>query len=155
MAYYADLEKKINALTPADVLAALKKYIDPKKLVVVDAGDFAADTRGGEVTGGAIRTVEKSEVLCHMRDEARLSRRESSLVASVSRTASIVAVAELPQGLERRRCPPHWTGSGCGPAGGSECAVAARRLASISDGGRPCDSLPNTSTSPAANRASR
>ncbi len=40
MAYYADLEKKIAELTPQQVHAALKKYIDPKKLVVVDAGDF-------------------------------------------------------------------------------------------------------------------
>jgi zinc protease len=41
MAYYADLEKKIAEVTPEQVQAALKKYIDPKKLVIVDAGDFA------------------------------------------------------------------------------------------------------------------
>ncbi len=43
MAYYADLEKHIDGVTPAAVLAALKKHIDPKRLVVVDAGDFTAD----------------------------------------------------------------------------------------------------------------
>jgi len=40
MAFYSELEKRINALTPEQVLEALKKYIDPKKLVIVDAGDF-------------------------------------------------------------------------------------------------------------------
>ncbi len=40
MAFYSELEKRINALTPELVLEALKKYIDPKKLVIVDAGDF-------------------------------------------------------------------------------------------------------------------
>ena len=39
MAYYADW-KKIASATPAQVLEVLRKYIDPKKLVIVDAGDF-------------------------------------------------------------------------------------------------------------------
>ncbi len=43
MAYYADLEKQILALTPGQVLAALKKHIDPKRLVIIDAGDFQPD----------------------------------------------------------------------------------------------------------------
>jgi zinc protease len=42
MEYYAQLEKSISALSTAQVHDALRKYIDPKKLVVVDAGDFAA-----------------------------------------------------------------------------------------------------------------
>jgi zinc protease len=42
MAYYADLEKKLDALTPDDVLAALQKYIDPERLSTVAAGDFKA-----------------------------------------------------------------------------------------------------------------
>ncbi len=41
MAYYADLEKKIAALTPQQIQGALKKHIDPKRLVVIDAGDFS------------------------------------------------------------------------------------------------------------------
>jgi zinc protease len=41
MTFYAELEKRINALSPEQVLEALRKYIDPKRLVVVDAGDFA------------------------------------------------------------------------------------------------------------------
>lgn len=41
MAYYADYEKRIDALTVGEVNAALKKYIDPSRLVVHIAGDFA------------------------------------------------------------------------------------------------------------------
>ena len=40
MAFEADFDKQIEALTPEAVQAALKKHIDPKKLVVVTAGDF-------------------------------------------------------------------------------------------------------------------
>jgi zinc protease len=40
MAYEADFENKIDALTSDQVLGALKKHLDPKKLVVVTAGDF-------------------------------------------------------------------------------------------------------------------
>jgi zinc protease len=39
-AYYADLEKKIAALTPEQVTEAFRKYIDPKRLILVQAGDF-------------------------------------------------------------------------------------------------------------------
>jgi zinc protease len=40
MNHDAELEKKIQALTPTQVNSALKKHVDPKKLVVVAAGDF-------------------------------------------------------------------------------------------------------------------
>jgi zinc protease len=40
MAYDADLEKKVAALTPAEVQAAMKKYLDVSKLSFVRAGDF-------------------------------------------------------------------------------------------------------------------
>jgi zinc protease len=43
MLWEADFEKKIAALTPEQVNAALKRHIDPKKLVIVSAGDFGAD----------------------------------------------------------------------------------------------------------------
>jgi zinc protease len=39
-AWDIDLERKIAKLTPAEVNAALRKYIDPAKLAVVTAGDF-------------------------------------------------------------------------------------------------------------------
>jgi len=41
MAYDEDLEKKIAALTPDEINAVLRKYLDPKKMVIVRAGDFA------------------------------------------------------------------------------------------------------------------
>jgi zinc protease len=41
LAYEADLDAKLAALTPDDVLRALKKHIDPARLVIVIAGDFA------------------------------------------------------------------------------------------------------------------
>ncbi len=36
----AELEKRIAALTPEEVKTAFQKYIDPKKLVIIRAGDF-------------------------------------------------------------------------------------------------------------------
>ncbi len=41
MQFQADLERKIGELKPEAVEAALRKYIDPKRLSVVTAGDFA------------------------------------------------------------------------------------------------------------------
>ena len=40
-AYDADLEKRIAALTPEQVSAAARKYLDYSKLTIVKAGDFA------------------------------------------------------------------------------------------------------------------
>ncbi len=39
-AHLREIEKKIAALTPDDVKAAFRKHIDPKKLVIIRAGDF-------------------------------------------------------------------------------------------------------------------
>ncbi|HEV3004820.1 MAG TPA: insulinase family protein, partial [Pirellulales bacterium] len=39
-AYAAEQEKAILALTPVEVAEAFRKYVDPKKLVVIRAGDF-------------------------------------------------------------------------------------------------------------------
>jgi zinc protease len=44
--YLAELEKKIAALTPEEVSAAFRKHVDPARLVVVEAGDFAAADGG-------------------------------------------------------------------------------------------------------------
>jgi zinc protease len=46
MAREAELEKKIAALKPEEVSAALKKHVDPKRLVIVTAGD--RKTGGGK-----------------------------------------------------------------------------------------------------------
>jgi zinc protease len=40
-AFQADLEKKVQALSNDQILAALRKHLDPAKLNVVRAGDFA------------------------------------------------------------------------------------------------------------------
>jgi zinc protease len=40
-AHVREQEQRIAALTPGDVKAAFQKYVDPKKLVIVRAGDFA------------------------------------------------------------------------------------------------------------------
>ena len=40
MMWDADLEKKIMALTPTQINAAMKKHVDPSKFVYVKAGDF-------------------------------------------------------------------------------------------------------------------
>jgi predicted Zn-dependent peptidase len=39
------MERKIEALTPEKVGAALKRHIDPKKLVIVGAGDFGEEKK--------------------------------------------------------------------------------------------------------------
>jgi zinc protease len=51
MAWEADFEKKIGELTPEQVNAALRKHIDPKKLVVVVAGDFDQKMAAGDKAG--------------------------------------------------------------------------------------------------------
>jgi zinc protease len=40
MSFSKDFEDKVRALTPAQVNAALRKYLDPAKISVVKAGDF-------------------------------------------------------------------------------------------------------------------
>jgi len=40
LAWEADLEKKIAALTPAQVLEAMRRHIDPSRITIVKAGDF-------------------------------------------------------------------------------------------------------------------
>jgi zinc protease len=45
MLWEADMEKKIEALTPEQIGAALKRHIDPKKLVIVGAGDFGEEKK--------------------------------------------------------------------------------------------------------------
>jgi zinc protease len=44
-AYAAAMDKRIAALTPADVQSAFRKHIDPKKLIIIRAGDFARSDR--------------------------------------------------------------------------------------------------------------
>ncbi len=53
MQFYADLEQKILSLTPGDVQAAFRRHIDPKRLIVVTAGDFqpGADDKKPDAAG--------------------------------------------------------------------------------------------------------
>jgi zinc protease len=44
MAFDAEMEKKISALTTDQILNSLRKYIDPGKLIIVTAGDFNAES---------------------------------------------------------------------------------------------------------------
>jgi zinc protease len=41
LAWQAELEAKVRALNNEQILAALRKYLDPSKISVVKAGDFA------------------------------------------------------------------------------------------------------------------
>lgn len=41
LAWDAGMEKKVEALTPEQILAAMRKHIDPAKITIVKAGDFA------------------------------------------------------------------------------------------------------------------
>ena len=41
LAWDAELEKKISALTPEEINAAMRRFIDPSKITIVKAGDFA------------------------------------------------------------------------------------------------------------------
>jgi zinc protease len=41
MEYYSDLERKIRALSTDQVDEAVRAHINPKRLIVVAAGDFA------------------------------------------------------------------------------------------------------------------
>jgi zinc protease len=49
MKYQEELEKRIEGLTAEQVTAAARKYFDPKKVVVVMAGDFGKETSGQEL----------------------------------------------------------------------------------------------------------
>jgi zinc protease len=48
LAYYADLEKKIGALTAEEVTEAFRKAIEPKNLVIIRAGDFKKKPAPGQ-----------------------------------------------------------------------------------------------------------
>jgi zinc protease len=41
LAWDAELEKKVEDLTPEQIVAAMRKYLDPAKVSIVKAGDFA------------------------------------------------------------------------------------------------------------------
>jgi len=46
----ADLEKRIAELTSEEVMAAMRSHIDPKRLFIVNAGDFSAKDKTADAT---------------------------------------------------------------------------------------------------------
>ena len=46
--YQADLEARVLKITTDDVVKACRKYLDPKKLVIVEAGDFRKKEAAGD-----------------------------------------------------------------------------------------------------------
>ncbi|HWB08708.1 MAG TPA: pitrilysin family protein [Pirellulales bacterium] len=62
MQYYADLETKVQKLTTSDVLKALKKNIDARRLSIVVAGDFrAADQKEAAAAAPAEKAADKPD----------------------------------------------------------------------------------------------
>jgi zinc protease len=59
MAWEAELEAKIQALTSEQVTAAFRRAIDPRKLTVVRAGSFAKVMQAGAPTPAAVQPVPK------------------------------------------------------------------------------------------------
>jgi zinc protease len=45
LAWDAEFEKKVGALTPDQIVEALRRHIDPSKLTIIKAGDFAKTAR--------------------------------------------------------------------------------------------------------------
>jgi zinc protease len=61
LAWEADHEAKVDALTPAQVVEGMRRQIDPAKVAVVKAGDFegaARATGSGAATGSASRAPD-------------------------------------------------------------------------------------------------
>jgi len=48
MTYQADLERKIEGLTPDQIVAAVRNHLDPQKLIIVTAGDFGTRAEAGK-----------------------------------------------------------------------------------------------------------
>jgi zinc protease len=55
MAFSADSDAQLQALTLAQVNGAIKKYVDPSKFLHVYAGDFAGAAKKAAAAGGAIQ----------------------------------------------------------------------------------------------------
>jgi zinc protease len=48
LAWDGELDKKIAALTPDEIVAAMRRHIDPSKLTIVKAGDFSKSAAKAE-----------------------------------------------------------------------------------------------------------
>jgi zinc protease len=61
LAWDAEVEKGVSALTPEQINAVVRKYIDPAKINTVEAGDFASAGRPDEAPGKAGAESEKPD----------------------------------------------------------------------------------------------
>ncbi len=61
-AYETDLETKIKGLSATQVSAAFKQYVDPSKLVIVEAGDFKQAAAAGEMSRAAATSARRAPV---------------------------------------------------------------------------------------------
>jgi zinc protease len=52
-------EDKIAALKPQDVVAAMRKHIDPSKMTIIKAGDFAKAARSAAAGKSSLRTESR------------------------------------------------------------------------------------------------
>jgi zinc protease len=59
LGFGADLDAKIKALTPEQIIAAMRRHIDPTKITIVKAGDFAKNSsqQSGAGPGAGGRTL--------------------------------------------------------------------------------------------------
>ena len=53
-------EKKIAALTPDQVVSAMRRHIDPSKITIVKAGDFKSPAAPAPVTTAAASTIGRA-----------------------------------------------------------------------------------------------
>jgi len=81
MLWDADLEKRISPLTPEQVGAAMKRHIDPKKLVTVKVGDFAAEKQPTTLQQGSARLTSDRFTRTSSREKAASSMRARLLTA--------------------------------------------------------------------------
>ena len=66
LSWDADFENQIRALTPEQIVTAMRKHIDPAKIIIIKAGDFARSAavtfayRAGVDRDGSIRHLSRT-----------------------------------------------------------------------------------------------
>lgn len=60
LAFDADFEKKVEALTVEQVNGAMKKFVDPKKISIVKAGDFDKKAATGTAPAAGVQGSGKN-----------------------------------------------------------------------------------------------
>ena len=96
MAFEADFEKRLLALRPADVTAALRKYVDPAKVTIVKAGRFFESDNAGPAVVQRIDRLMKSSIL-------NLLQLSLTACRTASYPISLPSTSSLPAPLSRCR----------------------------------------------------